>query len=96
MDCDRDGRHKPPKTSTQSASKKCRCPSNIRSTSLKDGLRWKVEIKCGVYNHGLPDRLESHAFIGRLIVKEHKYVKDLTNLHVPSRHILLSLQKQYP
>jgi len=38
LDCDRDETYKSAKTSTQSASKKCSCPSKIRSTPLKDGF----------------------------------------------------------
>jgi len=90
---DKGGRYKRVKSSTQSASKKCDCPFKNRSTLLKDGLGWKVEVKCGFHNHGLPNRLEGHTFVGRLSADEHKRVEDLAKRRVPPRHILLSLQE---
>ena len=56
LGCDKGGRYKRAKSSTQSATKKCSCPFKIRSTPLKDGLGWKVEIKCGFHIHELPGR----------------------------------------
>jgi len=48
-----------------------------RSKMVWDGkLRSNVEFK----PHAQRDRLKNHAFVGCLIVKEHKYVKDLTNI----------------
>jgi len=96
LGCDKGGRYKRAESSTQSATKKCGCPFKIRSTPLKDGLGWKVEVKCGFHNHELPDRLEGHAFVGRLNANEHKHVEDLAKRRVPPRHILLSLQERDP
>ena len=93
--CDRGGKYKD-KSGTQSATKRCGCPFKIRSTPSKDGLGWKVDVKCGVHNHGLPDRLEGHAFVGRLTSDEKQHVFDLTKRHVPPRHILTSLQERNP
>ncbi|KAI5415151.1 hypothetical protein KIW84_040562 [Lathyrus oleraceus] len=94
--CDKGGKHKSTDSGTQSASKKCGCPFKIRSTLAKDGSGWKIDIKCGLHNHGLPDRLEGHSFIGRLTTDEKQHVADLTKRHVPPRHILLSLQDRDP
>lgn len=30
--------------------------------SSKDGPWWKVDVKYGLHNHNLPDRLEGHVF----------------------------------
>ncbi|KAI5406195.1 hypothetical protein KIW84_052806 [Lathyrus oleraceus] len=68
----------------------------IRSTPVKDGSGWKIDIKCGFHNHGLPDELEGHSFDGRLTTDEKQHVADLTKRHVPPRHILLSLQDRDP
>jgi alpha-glucosidase len=94
--CDKGGKHKSTDSGTQSASKKCGCPFKIRSTPAKDGSGWKIDVKCGLHNHGLPDRLEGHSFIGRLTTDEKQHVADLTKRHVPPRHILLSLQDRDP
>ncbi|KAI5394252.1 hypothetical protein KIW84_061086 [Lathyrus oleraceus] len=90
--CDKSGKHKSTDSGTQSASKKCGCPFKTRPTPAKDGPGWKIDVKCGLHNHGLPDRLEGHSFIGRLTTDEKQHVADLTKRHVPPRHILLSLQ----
>ena len=84
------------KIETQSATKRCGCPFKIKSTPSKDGSEWKVDVKCRVHNHGLPDILESHAFVGRLSANDKKHVFDLTKRHVPPRHILFSLQERDP
>ncbi|XP_050895218.1 uncharacterized protein LOC127101819 [Lathyrus oleraceus] len=76
--------------------KKCGYPFKIRSTLEKDGSGWKVDVKCGAHNHGLPDRLEGNSFVGRLTMNEKQHVVDLTKRHVPPRHILLSLQDREP
>ncbi|KAI5406653.1 hypothetical protein KIW84_053115 [Lathyrus oleraceus] len=94
--CDKGGKHKITNSGTQSASKKCGCPFKIRSTPAKDGSGWKIDVKCGLHNHGLPDRLEGHSFIGRLTTDEKQHVADLAKRHVPPRHILFSLQDRYP
>ncbi|KAI5392117.1 hypothetical protein KIW84_076780 [Lathyrus oleraceus] len=94
--CDKGGKHKSTDSGTQSASKKCGCPFKIRSTPAKDGSGWKIDVKYGLHNHGLPDRLEGHSFIGRLTTDEKQHVADLTKRHVPPRHILLSLQDRDP
>ncbi|XP_058767001.1 putative protein FAR1-RELATED SEQUENCE 10 [Vicia villosa] len=91
--CDKGGKYKD-KSETQSATKRCGCPFKIRSTPAKDGSGWKVDVKCGVHNHGLPDRLEGHSFVGRLTTDEKQHVADLTKRHVPPRHILISLQER--
>ncbi|XP_058760098.1 PKS-NRPS hybrid synthetase cheA-like [Vicia villosa] len=62
--CDKGGKYKD-KSETQSATKRCGCPFKIRSTPAKDESGWKVDVKCGVHNHGLPDRLEGHSFVER-------------------------------
>ncbi|XP_058752396.1 uncharacterized protein LOC131625559 [Vicia villosa] len=80
--CDKGAKYKKKTDSeTQSASKRCGCPFKIRSTPSKDGFGWKIDVKCGVRNHNLPDRFKGHAFRKR---------------HVPPRHILLSLQERDP
>ncbi|KAI5427431.1 hypothetical protein KIW84_032738 [Lathyrus oleraceus] len=94
--CDKGGKHKSTDSGTQSASKKCGCPFKVRSTPAKDGSGWKIDVKYGLHNHGLPDRLEGHSFIGRLTTDEKQHVADLTKRHVPPRHILLSLQDRDP
>ncbi|KAI5402613.1 hypothetical protein KIW84_050276 [Lathyrus oleraceus] len=94
--CYKCGKHKSTDSGTQSASKKCGCPFKIRSTPVKDGSGWKINVKYGLHNHGLPDRLEGHSFIGRLTTDEKQHVVDLTKRHVPPRHILLSLQDRDP
>ncbi|XP_058775357.1 uncharacterized protein LOC131649622 [Vicia villosa] len=93
--CDKGGKYKD-KSETQSATKRCGCPFKIKSTPAKDGSGWKVDVKCGVHNHGLPDRLEGHSFVGRLTTDEKQHVADLTKRHVPPRHILISLQERDP
>ncbi|XP_058749048.1 PKS-NRPS hybrid synthetase cheA-like [Vicia villosa] len=93
--CDKGGKYKD-KSETQSATKRCGCPFKIRSTPAKDGSGWKVDVKCGVHNHGLPDRLEGHSFVGRLTTNEKQHVADLTKRHVPPRHISISLQERDP
>ncbi|KAI5392686.1 hypothetical protein KIW84_060021 [Lathyrus oleraceus] len=90
--CDKGGKHKISDSGTQSASKKCGCPFKIRSTPAKDGSGWKIDVKCGLHNHGLPDRLEGHSFIGRLTTDEKQHVADLAKRHVAPRNILLSLK----
>ncbi|XP_050898680.1 uncharacterized protein LOC127105535 [Lathyrus oleraceus] len=94
--CDKGGKYKSTDSGTQSASKKCGCPFKIRSTPAKDGSGWKIDVKCGLHNHGLPDRLEGHSFIGRLTTDKKQHIADLTKRHVPPRHILLSLQDRDP
>ncbi|KAI5414621.1 hypothetical protein KIW84_040197 [Lathyrus oleraceus] len=94
--CDKGGKHKISDSGTQSASKKCGCPFKIRSTLAKDGSGWKIDVKCGLHNHGLPDRLEGHSFIGRLTTDEKQHVADLAKRHVALRNILLSLQDKFP
>ncbi|KAI5430951.1 hypothetical protein KIW84_035191 [Lathyrus oleraceus] len=94
--CDKGRKHKISDSGTQSASKKCGCPFKIRLTPAKDGSGWKIDVKCGLHNHGLPDRLEGHSFIGRLTTDKKQHVADLAKRHVTPRHILLSLQDNYP
>ncbi|KAI5439307.1 hypothetical protein KIW84_024907 [Lathyrus oleraceus] len=94
--CDKGGKHKISDSGTQSASKKCGCPFKIRSTPTKDGSGWKIDVKYGLHNHGLPDRLEGHSFIGRLTTDEKQHVVDLAKRHVAPRNILLSLQDKFP
>ncbi|KAI5427030.1 hypothetical protein KIW84_032451 [Lathyrus oleraceus] len=94
--CYKGGKHKNTDSGTQSASKKCGCPFKIRSTPAKDGSDWMIDVKCGLYNHDLPDRLEGHSFIGRLTTDEKQHVVDLTKRHVPPIYILLSLQDRDP
>ncbi|XP_058760410.1 PKS-NRPS hybrid synthetase cheA-like [Vicia villosa] len=94
--CDRRGKYKKTDSETQSASKRCGCPFKIRSTPSKDGSGWKIDVKCGVHNHGLPDRFEGHAFVSRLNTDDKQHIVDLTKRHVPPRHILLSLQERDP
>ncbi|XP_058780839.1 uncharacterized protein LOC131654932 [Vicia villosa] len=94
--CDRGGKYKKTDSETQSASKRCGCPFKIRSTPSKDGSGWKIDVKCGVHNHGLPDRFEGHAFVSRLNTDDKQHIVDLSKRHVPPRHILLSLQERDP
>jgi hypothetical protein len=44
------------------------------STS-KNGFGWKVEVKCGLQNHQIPDKFKGHAFVGRLRKDGQKYVE---------------------
>ncbi|XP_050890982.1 uncharacterized protein LOC127096460 [Lathyrus oleraceus] len=90
--CDKDEKYKDTDSGIQSAAKKCGCPFKIRSTPAKDGSGWKVDVKCGVHNHDLPDRLEGHSFVGRLTRDEKHHVVDLIKRHVQPRHKLFSLQ----
>ncbi|XP_058760194.1 uncharacterized protein LOC131633498 [Vicia villosa] len=60
------------------------------------GSGWKIDVKCGVHNHGLPDRLEGHSFVCRLTTDEKHHVANLTKRHVPPRHVLISLQEGDP
>lgn len=94
--CDKGGKYKKTDSKIQSALKKCGCPFKIKSTSAKDGSGWKVDVKCGIHNHGLPDRLEGHSIVGRLTTEEKQHVFDLTKRDVPPRHILISLQEKDP
>ncbi|CAK8536513.1 unnamed protein product [Lathyrus sativus] len=94
--CDKGGKHRDIVSGTLSATKKCECPFRIRSIPAADGSGWKIDVKCGVHNHDLPDRLEGHAFVGRLTADQKQHVIDLTKRKVPPRHILLSLQEQDP
>lgn len=70
FDCDKCEKYKNTYSETQSASKKCGCPFKIRPTPAKDESGWKVDVKCGVHNHGLPDRLKSHSIVGMLTRNE--------------------------
>ncbi|CAK8562225.1 unnamed protein product [Lathyrus sativus] len=90
---DKGGKHKDIDSGTQIETKKCGCPFKIRSTPAKDGSGWKVDVKCEVHNHGLPDRLEGHFFVGRLTIDQKHHVVDLTKRHVPPRNVLLSLKE---
>ncbi|XP_050889604.1 uncharacterized protein LOC127094882 [Lathyrus oleraceus] len=96
FDCDKGGKYNDTDSGTQSATKKYGYPFKIRSTSAKDGSGWKVHVKCGVHNHGLPDRLEGHSFLGRLATDEKQYDVDLTKRHVLPSPIFLSLQERDP
>lgn len=87
--CDR-WKYKDTDSGTQSETKKNGCSFKIRLTPTKHGSEWKVDIKCGLHNHGLPVRLECHSFVGRLITDEKQHV-DLTKRYVPHIHILLFL-----
>ncbi|XP_058762940.1 uncharacterized protein LOC131636340 [Vicia villosa] len=91
--CDKGGKYKD-KSETQSATKRRGCPFKIRPTPAKDRSGWKVDVKRGVHNHGLPDKLEGHSFVGRLTRNQKQHVDDLTKRHVPPRHILISLQER--
>ncbi|XP_050890808.1 uncharacterized protein LOC127096255 [Lathyrus oleraceus] len=68
--CDKGGKYKEGDSVTQSATKKCGCPFKIRSTPSKDDYGWKIDVKCGFLNHGLPDRFEGPSFVGRLNADE--------------------------
>ena len=50
-----------------------------------------IDVKYGLHNHELPNKLEGHSFVGRLNTYEKQYVVDLTKRHVPFKHILLFL-----
>lgn len=89
--CAKCRKYKNTDSETQNASNKCGCPFKIMPTLVKDESRWKVDVKYGVHNHGLLDRLEGHSIVGRLTTDEKQHVVDLTKRHVPPRHILLSL-----
>lgn len=93
--CDKGGKCKEGDSVTKSATKKCGCPFKIRSKLSKDSFGWKIDVKYGFHNHGLPDRFESHSFVGRLNIDEQQFIVDLTKCHVPPRHIILSFQERY-
>ncbi|XP_058732804.1 uncharacterized protein LOC131604376 [Vicia villosa] len=94
--CDKGGKYKKTDSETQSASKRCGCPFKIRSKPSKDGSGWKIDVKCGVHNHDLPDRFEGHAFVSLLNTDDKQHIVDLIKCHVPPRHILLSMQERDP
>ncbi|XP_045807594.1 uncharacterized protein LOC123901480 [Trifolium pratense] len=93
LGCDKGGKYDV-ESSKVTATKKCSYPFKIRATPSTDGSGWKVQVKCGVHNHGLPDQYEGHPRVGRLTEDEKKHVADLTKLHVAPRHILLSLKEK--
>jgi hypothetical protein len=95
LGCDRGGKYEA-ESLKKTANKKCDCPFKIRSTPSTDGSGWKVEVRCGIHNHELPDRYEGHPRVGRLTEDEKKHVADLTKCRVAPRNILLSLQRQNP
>ncbi|KAK2390798.1 protein FAR1-RELATED SEQUENCE [Trifolium repens] len=94
LGCDRGGKYDSLESSTTTASKKCNCPFKIRATPSKDGSGWKVQVKYGVHNHGLPDQYAGHPRKVRLTADEIKCVEDLTKCHLSQRHIILSLKEQ--
>lgn len=94
--CDKGEKYKEGDSVTQSATKKYGCPFKIWTTPSKDGSGWKIDVKYGFHNHGLPDRFEDNSFVDRLNADEHQHIVDLTKWHVPPRHILLSLQERDP
>jgi hypothetical protein len=95
LGCDRGGKYED-ESLKKTANKKWDCPFKIRSTPSTDGSGWKVEVRCGIHNHELPDRYEGHPRVGRLTEDEKKHVADLTKCRVAPRNILLSLQRQNP
>lgn len=82
FDCDKDGKYKDTNSETQSETKKRGCPLKIRLTPAKYWFGWKIDVKCGLLNHGLPGRLEGHSFVGRLSTYEKQHVVDLTKRHL--------------
>ncbi|KAK2366952.1 PKS-NRPS hybrid synthetase [Trifolium repens] len=78
LGCDKGGKYDSSGSSTTSASKKCNCPFKIRTTPSTDGSGWKVHVKCGLHNHGLPDQYAGHPRKARLTADESKRVEDLT------------------
>jgi alpha-glucosidase len=94
LGCDKGGKYDSSGSSTTSASKKCNCPFKIRATPSTDGSGWKVHVKCGVHNHGLPDKYAGHPRKARLTADENKRVEDLTKCNVAPRHIVLDLKRQ--
>jgi len=62
-------------------------------STLENGFGWKIEVKCGLQYHQIPDKFKGRAFVGSLKENEHKHVEDFTKRHVPPRHILLLLQE---
>jgi alpha-glucosidase len=78
LGCDKGGKYDSSGSSTTSASKKCNCPFKIRVTPSTDGSGWKVHVKCGVHNHGLPDQYAGHPRKAHLTVDETKRVEDFT------------------
>lgn len=65
--CDKDEKCKETGSGTQSSTKKFGCPFKIMSTSPKDAYVWKINVKKRFHSHNLPDRLEGHSFVGRLM-----------------------------
>ncbi|KAK2383491.1 protein FAR1-RELATED SEQUENCE [Trifolium repens] len=96
LGCDKGGKYDSSGSSTTSASKKCNCPFKIRATPSTDGSGWKVHVKCGVHNHGLPDQYAGHPRKARLTADETKRVEDLTKCKVAPRNIVLDLKRQNP
>ncbi|PNX71212.1 hypothetical protein L195_g027084 [Trifolium pratense] len=68
----------------------CNCPFKIRATPSTDGSGWKVQVICGVHNHGLPNQYAGHPPKAHLNADENKRVEDLTKRHVAPRHDALS------
>ncbi|MCH82995.1 hypothetical protein A2U01_0003809, partial [Trifolium medium] len=91
--CQQSGKYEV-ESSTTTATKKCSCPFKIKATPSTDNSRWKVQVKCRVHNHGLPDQYACHPRKGSLTADEAKHVDDLTKCQVAPRHILLSLKEQ--
>ncbi|KAK2418954.1 protein FAR1-RELATED SEQUENCE [Trifolium repens] len=94
--CQQSGKYDSSGSSTTSASKKCNCPFKIRATPSTDGSGWKVHVKCGVHNHGLPDQYARHPRKTCLTADENKRVEDLTKCNVAPRNIVLDLKRQNP
>ncbi|GAU37422.1 hypothetical protein TSUD_395410 [Trifolium subterraneum] len=96
LGCDRGGKYDTSQSSTSTASKKCNCPFKLRATPSIDGSGWKVQVQCGVHNHGLPDQYASHPRKARLTAEENKHVEELTKCRVAPRNIVISLKEKNP
>jgi hypothetical protein len=96
LGCDRGGKYDTSQSSTSTASKKCNCPFKLRATPSIDGSGWKVQVQCGVHNHGLPDQYAGHPRKARLTEEENKHVEELTKCRVAPRNIVISLKEKNP
>ena len=52
------------------STKKCGCPFSLRGINIENVDEWKLEVICGVHNHGSSKYFHGHSFAGRLSEQE--------------------------
>ncbi|KAJ1406826.1 MULE transposase domain [Sesbania bispinosa] len=95
LGCERSGKYRPYKSElvrNVTDSRKCECPFRLRGRPLANGVGWKLNVVCGVYNHEVAESLEGHPYAGRLTVEEKSLLEDMTKNMVKPRSILLTLK----